>query len=144
MKMTVKNPDTATGNSLKTTLNYTYQNEFSNTTGNMPIEIKLNKEGTFDLVGNWKLTIRINNNPPKIYNMEMDESGIWVIDQVQNPSADYQIEMRYNEGVIYLSFDGGEPYELEVNDVNDTVFETQGEDNDRGQIFYYYVKLERL
>jgi hypothetical protein len=44
MKMTVKNPDTVTGNSLKTTLNYTYQNEFSNATGSMPIEVKLDKE----------------------------------------------------------------------------------------------------
>ncbi|TDS58173.1 hypothetical protein [Myroides indicus] len=39
MKMTVKNPDAVTGNSVKTTLNYTYQNEFSNANGSIAIEI---------------------------------------------------------------------------------------------------------
>lgn len=144
MKMTVENPDAVTGNNVKTYLNYVYQNEFNDTKGNIPIEIKLDKEGEFNLAGDWKLTILINDYPPKIYIMEMDESGIWIIDQAQYPSADYQIEMNYSEGVLYLSFDGGKPYELEVNDVNDTIFETHGEDEEDGLFFNYYVKLERL
>jgi hypothetical protein len=56
MKMTVKNPDTVTGNSLKTTLNYSYQNEFSNATGSIPIEVKLEEEQDLpELTGVWIL-----------------------------------------------------------------------------------------
>ena len=44
MKMTIKNSDAVTGNSIKTTLNYTYQNQFSNAKGSIPIEIKLKEK----------------------------------------------------------------------------------------------------
>lgn len=55
MKMTIVNPVTVTGNNIKTQLNYTYKEEFSNVSGSFPVEIHLDKN---PLIGNWILIER--------------------------------------------------------------------------------------
>lgn len=49
MKMTILNPATVTGNSIKTQLNYTYKEEFSNVSGSFPIEVELEEEYNYQL-----------------------------------------------------------------------------------------------
>ena len=55
MKMTIINPATVTGNSIKTQLNYTYKEEFSNVIGSFPVEITLDKN---PFIGTWSLIER--------------------------------------------------------------------------------------
>lgn len=64
MKMTITNPDAVTGNSIKTQLNYTYKEEFSNVSGSFLITVNLNTDDF--LVGNWKL-VDYAGTPADVY-----------------------------------------------------------------------------
>lgn len=64
MKMTILNPAIVTGNSIKTQLNYTYKEEFSNASGSFLITVNLNTDDF--LVGNWKL-VDYAGTPADVY-----------------------------------------------------------------------------
>ncbi|HUH26581.1 MAG TPA: hypothetical protein VLY87_08130 [Flavobacterium sp.] len=51
MKMKITNPNAVTGKTINTQLNYTYQEDFNNISGSIPIEINLEEE--FKLTGLW-------------------------------------------------------------------------------------------
>lgn len=61
VKLTIKNPDAVQGESVHTSLNYTYEDAFSSISGSVPVEVKLEEdENDFSLAGNWnfvKLTM---------------------------------------------------------------------------------------
>ncbi|AXG73788.1 hypothetical protein DVK85_05875 [Flavobacterium arcticum] len=54
MKLTVDNPDAVNGDSLETTINYSYQDELNSFSGSFPIVISLSE---IDLSGNWIMQV---------------------------------------------------------------------------------------
>lgn len=64
MKLTIVNPANVTVNGINTQLNYTYQEDFSNVSGSIPIKVNLNTDHF--LVGNWKLS-DYNGTPADVY-----------------------------------------------------------------------------
>lgn len=142
MKMTVKNPGVITGNNLKTTLNYTYQNQFSNTSGSIPIEIQLQEE-EFNLAGSWKATEIVkfeSDNETNYYYFKTDDSGV---------SNDYYGEivktiLTYSNQKLYMKIyyeDGDQNiFVFAVNDIKQTHFQFEFSDEDG----YFKIILERL
>lgn len=93
MKLTVDNPDAVNGDSLETTINYSYQDELNSFSGSFPVEINL--AGEIDLSGNWIMKV---SNPyefgsldgdPALYRLVFNESTI-TFNQITVISDGYQ------------------------------------------------------
>lgn len=93
MKLTVDDPEAVNGDSLETTINYSYQDELNSFSGSFPVEISL--AGEIDLSGNWIMEV---TNPyefgsldgdPALYRFVFNESTI-TFNQITVISDGYQ------------------------------------------------------
>lgn len=142
MKMTVKNSKTVTGKSIITTLNYTYQNQFSTANGSMPIEVRL-KEEEFNLAGSWKATEIIKegtDDETNYYYFKTDDFGI------SNDAYGEVVKtaLTYYNGKLYMkiNYNDGDhnTFVFTANDIKQTYFEFVASDEDG----YFKIILERL
>ena len=67
MKLTVDDPDAVNGDSLETTINYSYQDQLNSFSGSVPVTINL--DGEIDLTGNWIMKV---SNPYEFGSLDGD------------------------------------------------------------------------